>query len=143
MDMRGSPRIRNRPDREELIPAGQIGDRRPVSLEILVARLIGPTIPDIMVAAIGVALPNLDPCSRNGLSIAIENASGDPCDAALSRPLVPGDVDEIAVGVLRKALRVERAGCLPWGRRQRRRGTRRYSEQRRRSRERERTPDEP
>src|SRR4051794_35302269 len=88
MDMRGSPRIRNRPDREELIPAGQIGDRRPVSLEILVARLIGPTIPDIMIPAVCVALP-LDPCSSDRLSIAIENAPGDPRDAALSRPWCP------------------------------------------------------
>src|SRR4051812_20635327 len=110
MDMRGSPRKRNRPDREELIPAGQISDRHPVSLEILVARLIGPAIPDIVVAAVGIALPNLDLRSRNGLSIGIENAPGDPRDVALSGPRMAGDMDQIVIEVLGETERVKRAG---------------------------------
>src|SRR6476469_1027969 len=52
MDVRGSAWIRHRPDCEELIPAGRIGRRGPIPLEILIARLIGPSIPDIMVAAV-------------------------------------------------------------------------------------------
>src|SRR4051794_21421951 len=102
MDVRGSPRIRNRPDREELIPATRIGRRGPVSLEILIARLIGPAIPDIVIPAIRVALPNLDPCSRHRASVQVEDAPGDPRDAALSSALVARDMDEIVVGILRE-----------------------------------------
>src|SRR3954454_14214623 len=137
MDVRRPTRIRNRFDRQELIPAARIGDRSPVSLEILVARLIDTAIPDIVVAAMRVALPNLNPCSGNRLSVGVEDAPDDPRDAALSGPLVAGDVDQIVVGILRKAPRIKRAGSLPWGWLQRAGGTRRQSEQRGRSRERE------
>src|SRR3954470_9982369 len=127
--MRGSTRIGHRLNREKLIGAARIGRCGTVTLEIFVARLIGPTVPDIMVAAVRVALPNLDPCSRNGASVWIENAPGDPHDRALSRPLVPGDMDQVVIGILRKALRVKRARGLPWGRWQHACGARGQSEQ--------------
>ena len=129
MDVRCPARIRHRPDRQELIPAARIGRRRAIALEILVARLIGTAIPDIMIATVGVALPNLDPCSRNRPSFRVENAPGDPRDVALSRPLVPGNMDQIIVSILRKAQRVKRAGRLSWCRRQYAGGARGQSEQ--------------
>src|SRR4051794_28515270 len=118
MDMRCSTWIWHRLDREELIAATRISHCGAVTLEVSVVRLIGPAIPDIMIAAVRIALPNLDPRSRNRASVQVENAAGNPRDAALSRPLVPGDVDQIIVNILRKTQRVERPGCLPGGRRQ-------------------------
>src|SRR4051794_4432618 len=63
-----------------------------------------------MVATVRVALPNLDPCSGNRPSIQVENAPGDPRDTAPCRPLVSGHMHQIILGIVRKALRVERAG---------------------------------
>ena len=56
MDVRGSAWIGNRPDRQKLVTTVEIG-RVARTLEILVARLIDPAIPDIVIPAIRVALP--------------------------------------------------------------------------------------
>jgi hypothetical protein len=61
MDMRGAAGIRHRPDRAEPIAARFIGDGPAVALEIIVERRVGAVVPDVMIAAACVALPDLDP----------------------------------------------------------------------------------
>src|SRR5688500_15952431 len=112
--MRSSARVGHRSDSEELIPAARIGRRGTVTLEMLITGPLASAISDMMIAAVRVALPNLDPGSGNGASDWVENAPGDPRGRALSRPLVPGDMDQVVIGILRETKRVERAGCLPW-----------------------------
>ena len=61
MDVRSTAGIRHGPDRAEPVAAGFIGDGPAVALEIVVERRVRAVVPDIMVSAVCVTLPDLDP----------------------------------------------------------------------------------
>ena len=97
--------------------AGVIGDRLAEALEILVARPPAIAVPDIVVAAIDVALPDLDPRPSHRPPVAVENAACDSGHRSLCRLGMPRDMDEIVVGIGGVTLRIERPFGLGRGRR--------------------------
>ena len=111
MDVRSSSGIEHRFDSRNGI-APHIRRRGPVSLEVIITGPIGPVIPDIVIATIRIALPNLDLGSRDRASVSVEDASGNSRDKALSWPRMSGNMDQIVVRILRKAEWVKRAGDL-------------------------------
>ena len=66
MDVGRPAGIGHGPDRAEPVAARFIGDGLAVALEIVVERRVGTGVPDVMVAAVCVALPDLDPAHRIG-----------------------------------------------------------------------------
>src|SRR5216683_4603656 len=113
MDVRRPAGIGHGPDRAEAVAARLIGYYLAIALEILVERPVGPIIVHIMVPAVCVTLPDLDPRAGNRLSGRIENASRDVCDGALCRAVVSGDLHEVIVGVRRETRGIERPCRLP------------------------------
>src|SRR5712691_8176512 len=67
MDVRRAAGIRHRADRQEAVTARSVGDGLAVALEVLVARPVGAIVANVMVPAIGVALPDLDACAGYGV----------------------------------------------------------------------------
>src|SRR6266567_5758539 len=119
MDVRRPAGIGHGPDRAEAVAARLVGYCLAIALEILVERPIGPIIVHIMVPAVCVALPDLDPRAGNRLSGRVENASRDVCDGALCRTSASGDLHEVIVGVRRESQGIEGPCGLPWRRGQR------------------------
>src|SRR5947199_9611124 len=111
MNMRGAARIRHWPNRQEVVAAVRVRHSAAETLEIIVGRPAAAAL-DMVVAAVLVALPDLDPCPRHRLPGAIEDASGDAGDGPLRRLGMTGDMHEIVIGIGREALRVERPGGL-------------------------------
>src|SRR5580704_1508636 len=86
MNMRRAAGIGHRPDRHKAVAAPLIGDGPAEALEIVVARPVAAAVPDIVIAAVAVALPDLDPRPRERPPVAVENMPGDLGHGAL-RPL--------------------------------------------------------
>ena len=84
MNMRGAARIRHRPDRQEIIAAGGVDEGAAEALEIVVGWAAAAAL-DMVVAAVLIALPDLDPRPRERPPGAVENAAGDPGYRALRR----------------------------------------------------------
>src|SRR3954451_12513646 len=118
MNMRGAARIRHRPDRQEIIAAGGVDEGAAEALEIVVGWAAAAAL-DMVVAAVLIALPDLDPRPRQWLSGAVEDAAGDTGEGPLRRLGMAGDMHEIVIGIGGQALRVERSGGLLRGGRQR------------------------
>src|SRR5436309_1898062 len=97
MDVRCAAGVGHRPDRHEAIAANPVGRRLPVSLEVLVERRTAIVVADVMVAAVGVALPDFDPGAGNWPPVQVENAPADIGSGALRRPITPGNVDQVVV----------------------------------------------
>src|SRR5206468_4114455 len=97
MDMRCPAGVGDRPDRQESVRAVGIRNGLAETLEIRVARPAGIAVAHIVIAAIGVALPDLDARPRYRPSGEIENASRDLRRRALCRFGMPRDMQEIAV----------------------------------------------
>src|SRR5438309_987909 len=110
MDVRRPAGIGHRPDRSETVAAHLIGHYLAIALEIAVERPVSPIIVHMMVPAVCVTLPDLDPRARNRLSGRIENASRDVRDGALCRAVAPGDLHQVIVDVRREGQGIER----PW-----------------------------
>src|SRR5207302_7500066 len=68
--------IGDRPDRQKLVPTLSIAGGLPETLEILVARPAGIAVPHIVIASVGVTLPDLDPRADDRPSGGIENMPG-------------------------------------------------------------------
>ena len=61
----------------EAVVARRIGQRLAITLKVLVERRAGAVVPDIVIAAVGVAMPDLDPCAGNRPPVRVENAPAD------------------------------------------------------------------
>ena len=112
MDVRRAACIRHRSDRQKAIAAGLVGDHLAEALKILVARPPAIAITDIVIAAIGVALPDLDARSAHRPPAAVENTARDAGHGALRRLGMPRDMREIIVGIGRVIQGIERPFCL-------------------------------
>src|SRR6266705_1225169 len=103
--MRGATGIRHRPDRHKTVAARAVGHGLPEALEVVVARLLAAAVLDIVIAAVVVALPDLDAGARERPLGAIEDAPGDADDRALRRFGMPLHMDEVIVGIVGVAQR--------------------------------------
>src|SRR5207302_8136955 len=98
VNVRGTAGIGHRPDRHKAVAARGVGDGSPEALEVVVPRPLAAAVLDIVVAAVAVALPDLDAGTRERPPGTIDNTPGDAGDSALRGFGVSGDVDEIVVG---------------------------------------------
>src|SRR5690242_11580733 len=99
MNMRGAAGIRYRADRAKPVIPRPIRRRAPIALEVIIDRGAGTLVTDVMVAAVRVALPDLDPHVRDRSSGRVENTTGDFRDDPGCRPGSSGDPHQVVVRI--------------------------------------------
>ena len=122
MDVRRAPGIGDRPDGAEAI--GAVVADRPLAVTLEVG--IGPAaaVARVVVAAGGVALPDLHAQARQRPAGLVQHPAEDVGHLARRRLWPAVDGDQVAVGIERDRRRIERSGGLPRRRGQGRRAER-------------------
>src|SRR5262245_38583457 len=121
MDMWGAAGIGDRPDCAKMVAALPVCRRLPIALEVLVERRAGAVVSHIMVTAVCVALPDLDPHPGNRAPGRVENPPSQVDDGPFCHAAASGNVNQIIIRIARQRYWIERPGGLCWCHRQRRR----------------------
>src|SRR5262249_30669753 len=90
MDVRRAPGIRQRPDRHKPIATGPVGRCLPVALKIFIRRRAGTLVTDIVVAAVGITLPDLYPGAGDRLPSGIETPTAEMDNSPPGGSAAPG-----------------------------------------------------
>src|SRR5437763_45673 len=98
MNMWGAAGIGHRPNRQEVVAAVRVRHSAAETLKIVVGRAAAAAL-DMVVMAVPVALPDLDPRPRQWLSGRVKNAPRNAGDGPLCRLGTARDMHEIVVGI--------------------------------------------
>src|SRR6516165_668976 len=104
--------------RAETVSARPVSHGLAVTLEILINRPIAAAVIHIMVTAVGVALPDLDPRAGDRPPSRLEQPPADVGDNSVCGTVVAGNVNQVVVRIRRERARIKRSCSLRRGRRQ-------------------------
>src|SRR4029079_16815385 len=107
MQMRLPARIWHGSDRLEGIASVAVRRRNAVTLEVVVAR--NAFVARVVIAAVHVALPELDGRAGDGTAVAGERAAGEIERRALGLSGPAGNLCQVGVALGRQGLRIERS----------------------------------
>ena len=96
MDVRRAPRIRHRADSPEAVTAVTVGQRMAKALKTGIDRS-PPRITRVAVAAMRIALPDLDAHTGQRPAVAIEQPATEITDPPIGDLFLPGDLDQVVI----------------------------------------------